>query len=157
MKPLLQTTPCLLLSFVVLLTSGAASRVIAQIRLVVAADGSGQFKTVQEAINAVPQTTSSTNPTIIQIKPGIYKELIYVQREKRFVHLVGENAEKTVLTYNLRANMPGPDGKPIGTFRTPSTVIDADDFTAENITFENSARGLLHHGPRRYEPAATTN
>jgi len=139
MKPLLQTTPCLLLSFLVLLTSGAASRVIAQIRLVVAADGSGQFKTVQEAINAVPQTTSSTNPTIIQIKPGIYKELIYVQREKRFVHLVGENPEKTVLTYNLQANIPGPDGKPIGTFRTPSTVIDADDFTAENITFENSA------------------
>jgi pectinesterase len=32
-----------------------------------------------------------------------------------------------------------PDGKPIGTFRTPSTVIDADDFTAENITFENTA------------------
>ena len=34
---------------------------------------------------------------------------------------------------------PAPDGKPIGTFRTPSTTIDADDFTAENITFENSA------------------
>jgi pectinesterase len=35
--------------------------------------------------------------------------------------------------------MPGSDGKPIGTFRTPSTTIDADDFTAENLTFENSA------------------
>jgi pectinesterase len=35
--------------------------------------------------------------------------------------------------------MMGVDGKPIGTFRTPSTVIDADDFTAENLTFENSA------------------
>jgi pectinesterase len=62
-----------------------------------------------------------------------------VQREKRFVHLVGEDAEKTVLTYNLNAKMVGPDGKPISTFRTPSTVIDADDFTAENLTFENSA------------------
>jgi pectinesterase len=38
--------------------------------------------------------------------------------------------------------MVGVDGKPIGTFRTPSTVIDADDFIAENITFENGA------GPR---------
>ena len=46
---------------------------------------------------------------------------------------------RTVLTYDLRANLPGPDGKPIGTFRTASTVIDADDFTAENITFENTA------------------
>jgi pectinesterase len=35
--------------------------------------------------------------------------------------------------------MVGLDGKPIGTFRTPSTVIDADDVTAENLTFENSA------------------
>src|SRR6267142_6764395 len=115
------------------------SSVTAQTRLVVAADGSGQFKTVQEAVNAVPQTTRPDNPAIILIKPGIYKELIYVQHEKRFVRLVGEDVEKTVLTYDLHANVIGKDGKPIGTFRTPSTVIDADDFTAENITFENSA------------------
>jgi pectinesterase len=106
---------------------------------VVAADGTGNFKTIQEAINAVPQTTRFDNPAIIHIKPGIYKELIYVQHEKRFVHLVGEDPEKTVLSYNLNANMVGVDGKPIGTFRTPSTFIDADDFTVENLTFENSA------------------
>ena len=35
--------------------------------------------------------------------------------------------------------MPGEDGRPIGTFRTPTVTIDADDFTAENLTFENSA------------------
>ncbi len=106
---------------------------------VVAADGSGQFKTVQEAINAAPQTTSPANPWIILVKPGIYKEVVYVQREKRFVHLVGENTEKTVITYDLNANIVGHDGKPIGTFRTPTVLIDADDFTVENITFENSA------------------
>src|SRR5436190_15221212 len=116
-----------------------ASVATAQTNIVVAADGSGQFKTVQEAINAVPQTTRFDNPAIIHIKPGVYKELIYVQHEKRFVHLVGEDAEKTVITYNLNANMIGTDGKIIGTFRTPSTFIDADDFTVENITFENSA------------------
>jgi len=44
-----------------------------------------------------------------------------------------------VVTYDLHPNLPGPDGKPIGTLRTASTVVDADDFTAENITFENSA------------------
>ncbi|HVQ36327.1 MAG TPA: pectinesterase family protein [Pyrinomonadaceae bacterium] len=105
----------------------------------VAPDGDGQFKSIQDAINAAPQTTSSVKPWTIRIKPGIYKENIYVQREKRFVRLVGEDAAKTILTYNLNANLPGSDGKPIGTFRTPSTVIDADDFTAENLTFENSA------------------
>lgn len=107
--------------------------------LVVAADGSGQFTNVQAAINAVPQNTSPTNWCVIRIKPGVYKELIYVQREKRFVRLAGEDPEKTVLTYDLHANLPGPDGRPLTTFRTPSTVIDADDLVAENLTFQNSA------------------
>src|SRR5438445_763688 len=113
--------------------SAFSSRIglVRPIDLIVAADGSGQFKTVQEAIMSVP-SGSPANPVIIHIKPGIYKELIYIQHEKRFFKLVGEDAEKTVLTFNLHANMTGPDGKPIGTFRTPSTVIDADDFTAEN-------------------------
>lgn len=106
--------------------------------IVVAKDGSGQFTNVQEAIMSVPMG-ARTNPVIIRIKPGIYREVLYVQREKRFFHFVGENAEKTVLTFNLNANLTGLDGKPIGTFRTPTVQIDAEDFTAENVTFENSA------------------
>ena len=106
--------------------------------LVVSSDGSAKFKTVQAAINAAA-TGTVANPTIIRIKPGTYKELIYIQREKRFLHLVAENPTNTILTYDLNAKMPGPDGKPIGTFLTPSTLIDADAFSAENITFENSA------------------
>jgi pectinesterase len=105
----------------------------------VAPNGDGQFKSVQDAIDAAPQTTSRTKPWVIHIKPGVYKELIYVQREKRFISLVGDDPAKTILTYNLNANMLGADGKIIGTFRTASTMIDADDFTAENLTFENSA------------------
>src|ERR1017187_9356583 len=88
------------------------------INIVVAADGSGQFTNVQAAIMSVP-SGSRTNPVIIRVKPGTYKELIYVQREKRFFHLVGEDPEKTILTYDLYANIKGSDGKPIGTFHTP--------------------------------------
>ena len=79
---------------------------------------------MQEAINAVPQNTSASNRWIIFIKAGTYRELIYVQREKHFVTLVGEDPARTVLTYNLNANMIGVDGKPIGTFRTslPETL-----------------------------------
>lgn len=106
--------------------------------ITVARDGSAQYKTVQEAVMAVP-AGSPENPVIIRVKPGIYKELIYVQHEKRFFHLIGEDPEKTILTFDLYAAMIGPDGKPIGTFRTPSTYIGADDFTVENITFENTA------------------
>jgi pectinesterase len=113
-------------------------RLAADTNLWVAADGSAQFRTVQAAIMAVPAGVA-TNRVFIHLKPGAYKELIYIQREKRHFHLVGGDPQTTVLTYDLHANLPGPDAKPIGTFRTASTVIDADDFTAENLTFANSA------------------
>jgi pectinesterase len=106
--------------------------------VVVAQDGSGQFTNVQAAIMSVPMGYA-TNPVVIRIKAGIYKEQLYIQREKRFFHLIGDAATNTVLTFDLHANIKGPDGKPIGTFRTASTYIDAEDFTAENLTFENSA------------------
>jgi len=118
------------------LTTGVAKG--APVELVVAADGSAKYRTVQEAVMAVPAGTPDS-PVIIRIKPGTYKELVYVQREKRFFKLVGEDAAKTVITFDLNANLKGLDEKPIGTFRTPTVQIDADDFTAENITFENSA------------------
>lgn len=116
----------------------AAKSPVRVTEVVVAQDGSGQFTNVQAAIMSVPMGYA-TNPVVIRIKPGIYKEQLYVQREKRFFHLIGEAATNTVLTFDLHANIKGPDGKPIGTFKTASTYIDAEDFTAENITFENSA------------------
>jgi pectinesterase len=121
------------------LTAVAAScQLRAATNLVVAADGSGQYTNLQSAIMVVP-AGSADNPVIIHIKPGTYRELIHIQREKRFFHLVGEDPKTTIISFNLNANMKGLDDKPIGTFRTPTTVIDADDFTAENVTFENSA------------------
>jgi pectinesterase len=110
----------------------------APVEIVVAQDGTGRFTTVQEAVMAVPAGTAAS-PVIIRIKPGTYREVIYVQREKRHFRFIGEDPEKTVITFNLHANLIGHDGKPIGTFRTPTVLIDADDFVAENLTFENSA------------------
>src|SRR5215469_8090038 len=76
----------------------------AETNVTVAADGSGQFKTVQDAIMSVPSGTA-TNPVVIHIKPGIYHELIYVQREKSFFHLVGDDATNTVIAFGLYAGM----------------------------------------------------
>ena len=127
-------------SWYLLLAAGlfAGDRLMAQTHLEVAADGSARFQSVQAAVMSVPAGTRD-NPVIIHIKPGVYKELVYVQHEKRFFCLVGDDPKTTVLTEGLYSGIKGPDGNPIGTFRTPSTTIDADDFTAENITFENSA------------------
>ncbi len=104
----------------------------------VCADGGGDFTTVQAAVAAVP-TGSPEAPVTIRVRPGTYRELVYIQREKRFLRVVGEDAGRTVITYDLHANMTGLDGERIGTFRTPTVVVDADDITFENLTFENSA------------------
>jgi pectinesterase len=115
-----------------------AASSFAQTNLYVAADGSAPFKSVQQAIMAVPSGTREM-PVIIHIAPGTYSELIYIQREKRFFKLVGDRAANTILDFNLYAGITNAEGKPIGTFKTPSTTIDADDFSAENLTFQNSA------------------
>jgi pectinesterase len=135
MKSLSMTGALLVL---VLIFGGAGVAKASPVELTVAADGSAKYKTVQEAVMAVPAGTAES-PVVIRVKPGTYKELVYIQREKRFFRLIGEDASKTVITFDLNANLKGLDGKPIGTFRTPSVQIDADDFAAENITFENSA------------------
>lgn len=107
---------------------------------IVAADGSGKYRTIREAIDAAPQITRDDGRRwTILVKPGTYRELVYVQREKRFIRLVGEDAERTVLTYDLFNDYVGPDGRIIATFRTPTLIIDADDFTVEQLTVENSA------------------
>ncbi|HEV2695786.1 MAG TPA: pectinesterase family protein [Verrucomicrobiae bacterium] len=115
-----------------------AAKLSAQTDLYVAPDGSAPFHTVQAAIMSVP-SGSREKPVIIHIAPGTYQELIYIQREKSFFKLVGANPTNTILSYNLYAGITNAEGKPIGTFKTPSTTIDADDFSAENITFQNSA------------------
>jgi len=115
-----------------------ASSALAQTNLYVAADGSAKFTSVQAAIMSVP-SGSRENPVVIHIAPGTYHELIYVQREKQFFKLLGTNSTNTILTFNLYAGITNAEGKPIGTFKTPSTTIDADDFSAENVTFANDA------------------
>ena len=105
---------------------------------VVAQDGSGQYKTIQEAVAKIGAGTPE-RPATIHVKPGVYRELVYVQREKRHVRLVGEDPATTVLVYGLHAGMKGLDGQPIGTFRTPTLYLDADDFTVENLTIRNDA------------------
>lgn len=106
----------------------------------VAPSGDGQFKSIHDAIMAAPPNLpSAARPWVIHVRPGVYKELIYVQQERRFIRLEGEDPKTTIITMNLHANLPGFDDKPIGTFRTPTVQIDGDGFSAANITFENSA------------------
>jgi len=95
--------------------------------MVVAQDGSGDFTKVQDAINAVPSNKSIQ--TVIFIKPGTYKEKINVSADKKNLKFLGESYENTVLTYDDHAKK---------TKNYASTRIYADDFCAENVTFQNT-------------------
>ena len=107
---------------------------------VVATDGSGQYRSVQDAISAAPtQTDPAARRWVIFVKTGTYRERIYVQRERGHLAVIGEDAVKTIITWDLNATLPGLDGKPIGTFRTPTVQVDGDGMVWENLTIANSA------------------
>jgi pectin methylesterase-like acyl-CoA thioesterase len=101
------------------LCSGAA-RVI-----IVDSQGSGQYKTIQAAIDSIP----SNNTQVIQVnvKAGTYAEQVTIS--KPFVCLVGESTSATTITHT--------DGTSITTGGT--VMVNGNDFSARNITFENSA------------------
>lgn len=105
---------------------------------VVAQDGSARFTTIQDAVAAIAGGTPE-RPATIYVRKGVYREIVYVQREKRHVRLVGEDPATTVLVYDLHGDRIGPDGRKVGTFRTATLTVDADDFTVESLTVRNDA------------------
>ena len=104
---------------------------------VVAQDGSGDFITVQAAIDAVPAYRKKR--TTIFIKNGIYKEKLVLPANKQLVSFIGENAEKTILTYGDWAQKKTAFGEETGTSGSASFFVYGQDFYAANITFANSA------------------
>ncbi len=105
--------------------------------LIVALDGSGDYKTVQEAINAVPDFRNKE--TRIFIKNGTYKEKLILPASKNNVTFIGEDKMSTVFSYDDYAQKLNKYGEEIGTTGSSSFFIFGNDFTAKNITFENSA------------------
>jgi len=112
---------------------------------VVDKNGKGDYTSVQAAINAAP--TNQTQPYLIFITNGTYEELVNVNSNKPFIHLIGQDWEKTVITYKMnRTTDENNAGWPYSS-RNPAnasiitqdgaTVLQATDFYAENISFEN--------------------
>src|SRR5437764_5562953 len=102
--------------------------------ITVAGDGSGDFKSVQEAVAAVPE--KSADRTVIHIKPGTYQGPVVVPKGKTNITFEGEDAKTTVLTYAKNVNDPIPPG--VDKFN-PCTQVQADGFRAENVTCANTA------------------
>lgn len=105
---------------------------------VVAKDGSGDFFTVQEAVNAAPDYCKQ-DETTIYIKDGVYEEKVTIPTNKQRLHLIGQSAENTVITWSDFAQKIGPTGYEMGTSATSTVFLYASDFLAENMTIENAA------------------
>jgi pectinesterase len=104
---------------------------------VVAADGSGDFRKVQDAINAVPDFRKQR--TIIFIKKGKYKEKLVLPASKNMVTFIGEDKFETIITNDDYASKKNRFGEEMGTTGSSGFFIFGNDFTARDIAFENTA------------------
>ena len=105
-------------------------------RYIVAQDGTGDFRTIQEAVDALP-ADSRGEVREIRVKPGTYHERVIVNREN--TRLIGEDTEKTILTWSSYAMEIHPDGTERTTFRSWTLMVNAEDVTVENLTIRNDA------------------
>lgn len=104
----------------------------------VAVDGSGDFKTVQAAVDAAP-----SSGVAIHIRPGTYREKLVITRPHIQLRGTGSDASKVVLSYDDSSGTAG------GTTKSASVTVSGDDFYAENLTMENTfsrTRALTQEG-----------
>ncbi|MEY9968443.1 pectin methylesterase-like acyl-CoA thioesterase [Streptacidiphilus sp. MAP12-16] len=113
--------------------------------LTVAADGSGQYRTVQAAIDAVPADT--TGYTIVVAK-GSYHEVVSVPSNKPGLTLKGAtgNPADVVITYGNASGTAKPGGGTYGTLGSATATFASKDFTALGVTFANSFSKAAHPG-----------
>ncbi|KAK6134248.1 hypothetical protein DH2020_032010 [Rehmannia glutinosa] len=112
--------------------------------IVVAQDGSGNYKTISEALAAAAKRrTSGTNKRfVIYVKKGIYKENVEIMRSMKNLMLIGDGIDATVVTGNRNVQ----DGST--TFRSATFAASGDGFIAQGMTFENTA------GPQKGQAVA---
>ncbi|KAL6009606.1 hypothetical protein ACLOJK_000034 [Asimina triloba] len=123
--------------------------------IVVAKDGSGDSRTVQGAVDLVPD--GNRVRVKISISPGIYrsvseaglvredewKEKVVVPLTKPYISFIGNPKSRTVISWNSRASDRDSDGKVVGTLDSATVAIESDYFCARGITFENTAPDAL--------------
>ncbi|KAJ0763624.1 putative pectinesterase [Helianthus annuus] len=110
--------------------------------IVVAQDGSGNYKTISEAIAAVPKLRQGSSRFVIHVKAGVYKENVDIKKTIRNVMVVGDGMGSTIVTSNKNAQ----DGST--TFRSATFAVSGAGFIAKDMTFENTA------GPAKHQAVA---
>ena len=107
--------------------------------IVVDKKGFGDYFTIQEAINAVPDYSHEKITTIL-VREGIYKEMVTIPHNKFRIKISGQGADKTVLTYDKYAEKLWPDSDfKMGTSGSATIYMHSSYVTIEDMTIENSA------------------
>lgn len=109
--------------------------------LTVARDGTGEFRTIDEAIEVCRAFMEYHK--VIYVKKGIYKEKLIIPQWLTNIEILGEDRDNTVITYDDHANIKTTERpKGIGTFRTYTVKVEGCDITFKNITIENNSARL---------------
>jgi len=104
----------------------------------VAADGSGDYRSVQAAIDAVPDGNRTRQ--VIVLREGLYRGVVKVPKEKTRVTLRGAGAGASILSWNNYADLVDPaTGKAMRTSGSATVYVYGDEFIAEDLTIENTA------------------
>ncbi|PIM97767.1 Pectinesterase [Handroanthus impetiginosus] len=103
---------------------------------VVAKDGSGKYKTIKAALNAVPD--KSEKRFVIYVKKGVYYENVRVEKNKWNVMMVGDGMDRTIVSGSLNF----VDGTP--TFQSATFAVIGQGFIARDMGFRNTAGAAKH-------------
>ncbi|MFE1382946.1 pectinesterase family protein [Streptomyces sp. NPDC058740] len=123
--------------------------------LTVAKDGTGQYRTVQAAVDAVP--AGNTSRLVISVKPGTYRETVSIPATKQHVTIQGTGTSRkdTVIVYGNAAGLPKPDGS--GTYGTPGSAtvaVRSDDSHLRNLTISNDFDEGAHQSLKDHQAVA---
>jgi pectinesterase len=123
------------LIIVCLLTISLVSHAAEKNLFIVAQDSTGDFTSVQAAIDATKAFPAER--ITIFVKKGVYREKVKIHAWNNLVSLIGESAQQTIITWNDHFNQINRGRN--STFHTATVLVQGNDFVAENLTIENSA------------------
>ena len=103
--------------------------------IVVSRDGTGNFRTLQEAIESARAFMDYT--VTIYVKNGVMQQQVLHSMQVENIDIIGEDRDKTIITYDDHANI-----NKMGTFRTYTVKVEGSDITFKNLTIENNAAQL---------------
>ncbi|TCC92471.1 pectinesterase family protein [Pedobacter hiemivivus] len=143
MKYLLKNLSLIVLSLVCWVTQLLAQSAVFPKEITVAQDGSGNYQTIQEAVNSVRDLGGKS--VKIFIKKGIYKEKLVIPTWKTNISLIGEDKENTIITNNDFSGKVYPQGKDafgkdkFTTYTSYTVLVQGNDLSMENLTIANTA------------------